>query len=127
MTITETTRRCSACSKPFDGTAITCPDCGRKHAPPVATWPEGAKRFLYLLVIANALQLKLDSPEQLQLEWLMENVIRGRYYEGRLVPYAATAVECYPQFLELLARWQAAGAPTEFAAIAALCGVRHPR
>ena len=122
--ITETTRRCSACSELIDGAVEACPKCGRNQAPPIAEWPVGAKRFLAMLIVVDAVATRLHLTEQQQVEWLLENAIRGRYYEGRLIPYAASAADCYPQFLELYRRWQEAGQPTDFPAIAQLRGVR---
>lgn len=124
MTITATTRRCGACFELLDGPETRCPKCGTEQCVPVGDWPVGAKKFLYLLVITDALITKLGASEQTQAEFLLENAIRGRYYKGRLIPRAAAAAHCYPQFLELFEKWQAEGSPTDFTAIAQLRGSR---
>lgn len=126
MTITATMRRCSACNHLLDGTEETCPNCGRTPAPLIGDWPVGAKRFLCMLIVVDAVATRLHLTEQVQLEWLMENAIRGRWYEGELIPYAASAADCYPKFLDLYRRWQESGAPTDFAAIATLRGIPVP-
>lgn len=123
--ITATTRRCPRCTTLLDGDEKACPTCGREQAPPISVWPDGSKRFLFLLTIVDALWSKLEATEQQQFEWILENAMRGKFYEGRLVAYAATAAECYAEFVILLAKWHAAGAPTDFAAIARLRGMRH--
>lgn len=125
MTITETTRRCPRCFDLLDGDQRECPRCGRTLPPHPSDWPEGARKLLFLLVIVDALATKLTASEEEQLCWLLENKMRGRFYEGRLLSYAATAAECYPEFVRLHERWVAAGSPTEFAAIAQLRGIRR--
>lgn len=122
--ITETTRRCGACPELLDATQATCPKCGRAQAPVLTDWPVGAKRFLCMLIVVDAVATRLHLTEQQQVEWLLENAIRGRWYDGELIPYAASAAECYPKFLELYRRWQESGAPTDFTAIAQLRGTR---
>lgn len=118
--ITATTRRCSACPELLDGDAKVCPKCGREIAPPIADWPVGSKRFLCMLIVVDAIATRLSLTEQQQYEFLLENAIRGRWHEGQLIPYAASAADCYPRFIELYRRWQESGAPTDFAAIAQL-------
>lgn len=124
MTITATTRRCGACFHLLDGDEPKCPKCGTVPCVPVDQWPKGAMKLLYLLIITDALAVKLTSTPQVQAEFLLENAIRGRYYKGRLIPRAAAAAHCYPQFLELFEKWQAEGSPTDFTAIAQLRGSR---
>lgn len=120
--ITTATRRCPACRELVDGEQ-ECPRCNRAQTPPLAEWPAGAKRFLLLLLLTDTLAMRIRATEQQQMEFLLENTMRGRYYQGRLVPYAASAADCYPEFTRLLARWQAQGSPTDVAAIAALRGL----
>jgi hypothetical protein len=123
--ITETTRRCSACNELLDGEERACPKCGRVQCTPVAEWPADARRLLSLMLIADVLATKLRATEQQQHEHLLENAMRGRWYPGgRLIPYAASAADCYPMFVTLLERWIAAGSPTDFTAIAQLRGAR---
>lgn len=93
-------------------------------APRVEEWPDGAKRLLYLFILVDAIGIKMSATEQQQAEWLLENAMRGRHYEGRLVSYSATAAQCYEEFLRLFQRWTEAGSPTDFAAVAQLRGVR---
>lgn len=118
--ITETTHRCCACSELLDGPEKACPKCGREQTPPIAEWPVGAKRFLCMLIVVDAVATRLHMTDQQQHDWLLESAIRGRWYRGELVPYAASAAECYPQFIDIYRRWQESGAPTDFAAIAQL-------
>lgn len=122
--ITETTRRCGACPELLDGDVKICPSCGTKVSVPIGDWPDGAKRFLCMLIVVDAVITRLHLTEQQQLDWLLENAIRGRYYSGELVGHSATAADCYPQFLKLFQRWREAGAPTDFAAIARLRAAR---
>lgn len=122
MTITATMRRCSACF--LEGTEAECPRCNRKLVPPMEQWPAGARKFLYLLILTDTVAVRLGATEQSRHEYLLENAIRGRYYEGKLIPYAANASECYPQFLTLFERWQAQGSPTDFVTLAQLRGTR---
>lgn len=122
--ITEHTMRCGACPELLEPDQEACPKCGRKQAPRVGDWPVGAKRFLCMLIVVDALAPRLQLTEQQQFEFLLENAIRGRYYDGELVSYAAGAAECYPKFVELYRRWQEAGQPTDFAAIARLRAAR---
>lgn len=125
MTITMATRRCAACPELLDEGAQVCPSCGRAVAPAVSEWPDGARKFLLLMVVVDAIATKIGATEQQQLEWLLENAMRGRYYEGRLVSYAASAADCFPEFLILRDKWIAAGSPTDFATIAQLRGPRR--
>lgn len=122
--ITETTKRCSVCATVLDGVEHKCPRCGTEQCVPIAEWPAGARKFLYLLVITDILAIKLGASEQTQLEFLLENAIRGRYYDGKLITRAASASHCYPQFLTLFERWQAQGSPTDFVALGLLRGTR---
>lgn len=122
--LTELTRRCGACGELYQLGTDACTKCGQGKCTPPSEWPVGAKRFLMLLIITDSLATRLHAPEEQQLFWLLENAIRGRWYSGELVPYAATAADCYPRFIEIYRRWQEAGAPTEFTAIAQLRGLR---
>lgn len=124
MTISEITRRCSACPELLNNGEHVCPRCGREQAPLLTDWPVGAKRFLCMLIVVDAVLTRLELTEQEQYEWLLEKAIRGRWFGGTLVPYAAGAGDCYPQFIAIYRRWQEAGAPTDFAAIAQLRGSR---
>lgn len=55
----------------------------------------------------------------------MARAVRGRWYAGgRLVPQSADALECLEEFRRIYARWEAAGAPSDFAAVAELRGAR---
>lgn len=122
--ITETTRACAACRNLIDDGDAACPKCGRVPCPRVDLWPEGARRLLFLFLLTDALATKLDATEQQQMEWLLENVMRGRYYGGRVLPRSASAADCYPFFLELLEEWKACDSPNEVNAIAQLRGAR---
>lgn len=122
--ITEQTRRCASCSNLLDGSEPACPTCGRVLAPPIAEWGEHAKRLIYLLTIVDALDLQVGKLEQQQFEYLLERTMRGRWRQGRLVPQAATVVDCLAEFVKLYRDWEAAGSPTAFAAIAAVRGGR---
>jgi hypothetical protein len=122
--ITETTRACSACRNLIDDADAKCPKCGRIPCPRVELWPEGARRLLFLFLLTDALATKLDATEQQQMEWLLENVMRGRYYGGRVLPRSAPAADCYPFFIELLEEWKACDSPNEVNAIAQLRGAR---
>jgi hypothetical protein len=121
--ITETTRRCSACNGLLEATDAACPKCGRVQAPPLAEWGPHAKRLLFLVLLTDMLAVQLDNgrSEQQLYEWLLENAMRGRWYPGgRMVRHSASAAECIPEFRRLYTRWEAAGSPTDFAAVARL-------
>jgi hypothetical protein len=86
-------------------------------------WPDGAKRFLFLLLLTDALATKLKGfTEQQQLEYLLENVMRGRYYGGEVLSRSANAANCYPYFVKLLEEWKSRGSPNDANAIAQLRG-----
>lgn len=95
-----------------------------RDCPHTIEWPEEGKRFLWLLLLTDALTTKLNAPAEEQWQWLLIKAIRGRYYEGRVVTYSAPAAVCYPEFVKLLERWKVAGSPTDFKAIARLRGAR---
>lgn len=124
--ITEATRKCRTCGELYQLGDAECTKCGRSFCTPPEEWPDGAKRLLFLLVIVDSLATKLNEPEEEQLFWLLENKMRGRWFDGRLVTHAASAAECYPEFLRLFEKWRAAGSPTDFTAVAQLRGAfRH--
>ena len=118
--ITETTRRCDRCPELLSADDKVCPSCGHRPAPLVAEWPQGAKRFLCMLIVVDAVVTRIHLTEQQQLEWLLQSAMRGRRLNGANVPYSASPAECYEKFAELFQRWQEAGAPNDFAAIARL-------
>lgn len=118
--ITAETRRCGACPELLEPDQLECPKCGHRKAPRVEDWPVGAKRFLCMLIVVDAVVTRIDLTEDQQFSWLLENAFRGRRFNGESVPFAATAADCYPHFVDTYRRWQEAGAPTDFAAIARL-------
>jgi hypothetical protein len=121
--ITAETRACGLCRAPLAGDDVACGKCGRMPCPRVETWPDGAKRFLFLLLLTDALATKLKGfTEQQQLEYLLENVMRGRYYGGEVLSRSANAANCYPYFVKLLEEWKSRGSPNDANAIAQLRG-----
>lgn len=104
----------------LEGDEPACPSCSTVLCPPVAEWPDGWRRLLYLLTVANALETRLTATEQQQAEWLLAKALRGRTYGGVSLTFGASEADCYVQFVKLFRRWQDAGAPTDVVTVARL-------
>lgn len=122
--ITATSRGCTSCGRllPEPPAAPVCSSCGVLACVPLAEWPAGAKRFLTLLTLADAVAMLLEHTEQARWEWILRKAIRGRWYGARLVPHTAPAADCFPVALRLVEAWEAAGRPTDFASVARIRG-----
>jgi hypothetical protein len=111
MAITEQTRRCSACGELFDEGASACPRCTRVLAPSHTLWPRALKRWLLYQLVLGYVSALHPRTAQACWEWLLRATMRGRWNDQKLIPWAATAAECYPIAAEQAAAWEAAGAP----------------
>jgi hypothetical protein len=124
MPLTETTRRCAACSALLLDGQVACAECGSVPCPPVDSWPGDTAVWLAAMELALYLRPMLHFTRQQRAEFLLRGVVAGHQWDDKLVKLAAPATECLPIAVLQAERWAAAGKPREAETMITLARIR---